>query len=110
MSEVPSEKNDWGDKLNETVVSKMLTPAAKRPKPPNAGKGRVKGVPNKVTGAVKDMVRDALEGAGGVAYLIAQAEANPTAFMSLVGKLVPLTAQVGVGTLQEMIEESLKPQ
>lgn len=51
--------------------------------------GRVKGVPNKVTGAVKDMVLQALMNKGGVKYLERQADENPTAFMGLVGKVMP---------------------
>jgi len=54
-----------------------------------AGKGRPKGVPNKATTAVKDMVIKALDKAGGVDYLVEQARENPTAFMSLVGKVIP---------------------
>lgn len=60
-----------------------------RPKPPNAGKGRPKGSKNKVTGAVRDMVLQALDEVGGVKYLKRQAEENPTAFMTLVGKVMP---------------------
>lgn len=52
--------------------------------------GRTKGTPNKVTGAVKDMVLTALGNAGGVQYLQRQAEENPTAFLTLVGKVIPL--------------------
>lgn len=55
--------------------------------------GRKKGTPNKVTGALKDMILTALEGAhpdGSIAYLRAQASANPTAFLTLVGKVLPL--------------------
>jgi hypothetical protein len=44
-----------------------------RRKPPNAGKGRPKGVPNKVTADVKAMILTALSDAGGSAYLLAQA-------------------------------------
>jgi hypothetical protein len=55
-----------------------------------AGKGRPKGVPNKMTAQVKEMILAALEKAGGVDYLVAQADENPTAFMSLVGKVLPL--------------------
>jgi hypothetical protein len=55
----------------------------------NAGKGRKKGVPNKLTGAVKEMVREALDQAGGVDYLKRQAKESPTAFLALVGKLIP---------------------
>lgn len=70
-----------------TDVSKVLKPAVK---PPNAGKGRKKGVPNKMTKALKEMILEALDGAGGVEYLIEQAAANPTAFLTLVGKVLPL--------------------
>ena len=52
--------------------------------------GRPKGAQNKVTRAIKDMVGQALDRAGGVDYLIAQAEENPTAFLTLVGKVIPL--------------------
>lgn len=51
--------------------------------------GRKKGTPNKITGAVKDMVLTALNNVGGVKYLEHQAKENPTAFMTLVGKVIP---------------------
>jgi hypothetical protein len=56
-----------------------------------AGKGRPKGIPNKNTTALKDMILKALDGAGGVDYLIKQAEENPGPFLSLVGKVLPMT-------------------
>lgn len=52
--------------------------------------GRQKGTPNKADATIKDMVIKALHGAGGVEYLVEQAHANPTAFMSLVGRVLPL--------------------
>lgn len=52
--------------------------------------GRAKGTPNKVTGEVKAMVLEALSRAGGVTYLTKQAKENPVAFLSLVGKVLPL--------------------
>ncbi len=58
-----------------------------------AGPGRPKGKPNKATTAIKDMIIAALDGAhpeGGIAYLIGQSTENPTAFMGLVGKVLPL--------------------
>jgi hypothetical protein len=71
-------------------MSSKVLDGAERRKPPNAGKGRVKGVPNKVTGELKEMILQALDGAGGVKYLQRQADASPTAFLSLVGKVLPL--------------------
>ncbi len=55
------------------------------------GPGRKKGVPNKFTADVKAMVLEALTKAGGVEYLLKQSEANATAFLTLVGKVLPLT-------------------
>ncbi|MCA8275239.1 hypothetical protein LGN17_22390 [Burkholderia sp. AU30280] len=57
------------------------------------GPGRKKGVPNKMTVEVKEMIRQALEEAGGVKYLVERAK-NPrtaSAFLSLIGKVLPLT-------------------
>ena len=56
----------------------------------NAGKGRPKGAANKSTVAVKEMILAALDKAGGIEYLVAQSDANPAAFMTLVGKVLPL--------------------
>ena len=39
---------------------------------------------------IKDMVLSALEAAGGVDYLVRQAEKDPTRFMMLVAKVLPL--------------------
>lgn len=65
------------------------------------GPGRKKGVPNKQTTLLKDMILTALDGAGGAVYLQQQAIENPTAFMTLVGKVLPLqlTGQDG-GAIQ----------
>lgn len=51
--------------------------------------GRAKGTPNKSTGAIRDMIIQALNEAGGVKYLLLQSKKNPTAFMGLVGKVLP---------------------
>jgi hypothetical protein len=51
--------------------------------------GRKKGTPNKTTRALKDMILQALEDAGGVKYLKRQARENPAAFLTLIGKIVP---------------------
>lgn len=54
------------------------------------GPGRPKNVPNKINAALKDMILTALGNAGGIDYLVRQADENPTAFMTLVGKVLPL--------------------
>lgn len=52
--------------------------------------GRVKGTPNKVTASLKDMILQALDQQGGADYLYRQADENPAAFMTLVGKVLPM--------------------
>lgn len=76
-----------------STASKVVKKAA----PPNAGKGRRKGVPNKTTAAIKDMIVQALDNAGGVEYLQRQADENPVAFMGLVGKVLPMQVTGGDG-------------
>jgi hypothetical protein len=53
--------------------------------------GRQKGTPNKITADLKSMILGALEAKGGQGYLEQQATENPVAFLTLVGKVLPLT-------------------
>jgi len=53
------------------------------------GPGRPKGSQNKITVDIKAMVLAALDKAGGEKYLLSQAENNPNAFMTLLGKILP---------------------
>lgn len=57
--------------------------------------GRVAGTPNKVTKELKETILLALEGVGGVAYLQRKAEdpRSASAFLALIGKVLPLTVQ-----------------
>lgn len=55
--------------------------------------GKPKGAVNKVTKELKEMILQALENKGGVSYLEQQAEANPNAFLALIGKVLPMTVQ-----------------
>jgi hypothetical protein len=67
-------------------------------KPPNAGKGRPKGSPNKTTQALKDAILLAAEQSGGnkkgkdglVGYLKRVADTDVKAFSSLLGRVLPL--------------------
>jgi len=77
--------------MNDGKVPK----SAKR-QPPG---GSRKGVPNKVTKELKEMILGALDQSGGVEYLVERANDPRTAaaFLSLVGKVLPMTVQ-GPGT------------
>jgi hypothetical protein len=61
----------------------------------NRGKGRPKGSPNKITADLKSAILGAAEAAGGeggtIGYLTRQAKENPTAFLTLLGKVLPMT-------------------
>ena len=56
--------------------------------------GRQRGTVNKTTALLKDAVLQAAEAAGDkegmVGYLTTQAKQNPTAFMSLLGRVLPI--------------------
>ena len=63
-------------------------------KPP--GSGRKPGSLNKLTVELRQMILGALSDVGGQAYLARQAEENPQAFLSLLGRVLPkeIKAQV----------------
>lgn len=88
------------------AANKVVDAAAARPKPPAAGKGRQKGVPNKLTKQLKDMILGALDDAGGQEYLATQAVKNPAAFMTLIGKVLPLQV-VGGGPDDPAVQHAI---
>lgn len=65
--------------------------------------GRKRGVPNRVTGALKDRILAALDAAGGEAYLLRMAQEEPRAFLALVGRLIPQEARVTSETGLELV-------
>lgn len=72
-----------------------MSTKAGRPKGTPKSGGRKAGTPNKLTRALKDMILQALANKGGVTYLEAQADTNPNAFMTLVGRVLPLQVKDG---------------
>jgi hypothetical protein len=71
-----------------------------------SGQGRPKGVPNKITSDLRAMILGALFDVGGQAYLAEQAQKNPSAFMSLLSKILPSVANVNLTnepTTEELI-------
>lgn len=86
-------------------TTKKQADTAKK-KPPNAGKGRPPGASNKINREVKEMILDALTAAGGVTYLTVQAKKNPKAFLSLLGRIMPLQVTgEGGGPLVAIIKD-----
>jgi len=59
-------------------------------KPGERRGGRQKGTPNKINGELKEMILKALNDAGGAKYLQKQANETPAAFLTLLGKVLPL--------------------
>lgn len=53
------------------------------------GAGRPVGALDKGNADLRQMILAALHESGGVQYLVKQAEANPSGFMSLLGKVLP---------------------
>ena len=60
----------------------------------NRGKGRRRGVPNKFTAELREVILQALEDAGGVEYLVRVSRDNPAVFCALLGRLLPLEARL----------------
>lgn len=78
------------------------------------GPGRKKGIPNKQTAEVKEMILAALQAAGGVEYLLERAHDEKTrgAFMALVGKVLPLQLQGDPNApimFEKIVREIVKP-
>ena len=71
--------------------------------------GRKKGTPNKVTGELRQMIRTALDEAGGVKYLVTVAQENPTAFCSLLGRILPQELVSGDGDAIRVVIQQYTP-
>lgn len=73
-------------------MSDSKVPKGAKRRPPG---GSRKGVPNKVTRELKELILGALDAAGGVDYLTERANDPRTAsaFLGLVGKVLPMTVQ-----------------
>lgn len=86
--------------MSSKVLRSAVKPAlrAKRRKPPNAGKGRKSGVPNKTTALLKEAILEAAKlrgengkGKGGLTgYCLFLARKQPKAFATLLGRVLPM--------------------
>lgn len=72
-----------------------LPKTAKRPQPKG---GSRKGIPNKNTGLIREMIAKALDEAGGVDYLVdcARDPRSKSAFLGLIGKVMPVQVEADV--------------
>lgn len=52
--------------------------------------GRTKGTPNKISRDIREAVLESFSKVGGAEYLAKQAHENPTAYLSLLGKVLPM--------------------
>ena len=66
-------------------VSKKSGPGGKRP-----GAGRPKGAVDKGNALIRELIVNALDDLGGVEYLKSTAMSHPAAFLSLLGKVMPV--------------------
>lgn len=73
---------DPEDLACDQALDGQLIPAKRR-------KGRPPGLKNRYPRELREMIRQALDEAGGVQYLVRQAHENPVAFMALLAKTMP---------------------
>lgn len=74
-----------------------------------AGPGRPKGMVNKTTAAIRDMIEGALHEAGGQDYLVARAKDQPVAFMGLVAKVMPAEIKMAATVTVNVIDYTNMP-
>jgi hypothetical protein len=72
------------------------------------GSGRAKGVPNRLTTALRDMILGALDEVGGQSYLVQQARQNPKAFLGLIGRCLPKDLNITRNPEQPRVIDSSK--
>lgn len=95
-------------------ASKQVTNVARNGnvRPPNAGKGRPKGTPNKTTASIKAALSEAFEKLGGVRSLVAWGTDNPSDFYKLWGRMAPqemaVTGQDGSALVIRVVRETAK--
>lgn len=69
--------------------------------------GRQPGTPNKLTAQVKDSILAAFDQVGGVDYLARTAESHPQAFMSLLGRVLPIQTEVNATVTTKSLPASV---
>lgn len=72
-------------------------------KRPNSG--RKKGVPNKLTQSIREAIEASFDKVGGADYLAKMAMENPSAYMVLLGKVLPahMNIQTDTGPIELVV-------
>lgn len=65
--------------------------------------GKPKGAQEHTARDIRSMVKRALSEAGGVRYLVQQAQENPRAFLGLVGRCLPLDVTSSDGSMRPVV-------
>lgn len=81
--------------MTETGLKSRAGRANRGAKPGERRGGRPKGGLNKLTRTLKDMILTSLSMAGGEHYLLEQAMKQPGAYLSLIGRVLPLQVREG---------------
>jgi hypothetical protein len=68
------------------------------------GGGRPKGSLDKGNALIREMIAQALDEAGGVAYLVETAKTHQAAFLSLIGKVMPVQIEGGDAPIKHSIK------
>jgi hypothetical protein len=68
------------------------------------GAGRPKGSLDKGNALIREMIVDALDELGGVEYLKTTASSHPAAFLSLLGKVMPVQIEGGDNPIKHSVK------
>lgn len=69
--------------------------------------GRAKGTPNKLTATVKDSILAAFDQVGGAQYLADTAMSHPVAFLSLLGRVLPVQSEINATVTTKALPSSV---
>lgn len=96
-------------KYQRKTLTKKAPSTAFKPGPdPRRKRGRTKGVPNRFTRDVREMLLNSLEQVGGEAYFVRSARRIPRSYLGLVGRLIPaeVTGKDG-GPIEVQIQKAM---
>ncbi len=71
---------------------------------PRPGAGRPKGSLDKGNALIREMIVQALHESGGIEYLKRAAESNPNAFLTLIGKVMPVQVEGGDSPIKHSVK------